>query len=211
MRRRRHRRSSQKQTIQTLRKKKNEQARQLRELHAKVKRLLQARVRKQGPLRDLPQHWQEQVENYKFDAVKAMEALEEVQKEMQADGMVSLLRVHSRGKPHSGEVIEMCMKLMSRALTAPQARDVVRDLMTSAYPNLQENHHYRIPSITAFKKYRRILYAVANFRMIRAINEAEMAHCLHDASTKKRKQIFRLARVWRKTGKLFMLQLGWEF
>ena len=129
-----------------------------------------------------------------------MEAKDQVIEEMKSDGLLSLFEVQKRGEPHRGEVIEFCMKLMSRSLSAPQARDVLRDIMTSVHPNLKHKRDYQIPSEGSLKRYRRCLYLVANHRMILAINEAEGAYLIHDASTKKGKSIFQTSTRLVKSG-----------
>ena len=81
------------------------------------------------------------------DVAKVLEYVRQVKVEMRAEGMLGLLSVHHRGQPHSGEIIEFSMKLMARSLPAQQAKDVIRDVMTSAYPLAEEGRDYQVPSM----------------------------------------------------------------
>lgn len=171
---------------------------QKRALQRKVDRMSQQRSKKKkaGNISDLPVAAQKTIEGYKMDAVKSMEALEEVVAEMKKEGMLSLLSVHQRGQPHSGEMLEMCMKLMSRAISAPQARDVLRDVMSSAYPSLEDKCDYQIPSVTSLQRARRILYAVANNRVLHAVNAAEEVHIMHDPAQRMASRYSRQLAAW---------------
>ena len=195
---------------------KNIQANLKRSLQKQVdqhKKTKEARKQKKSfgkqPLSRLDEGQQEQVKQYQLDAVLAMEAMEDVEAEMTEDGMLSLLTVQKRGQPHSGEMIELCLKLMARAISAPQARQVLRDVMTSAYPHLEEGVGYQLPSPSSLKKYRKCLYAICNNRMIHAMNECEEVHLLHDASTKKAKQIFQTGvKLVDKEGRMVSAPVG---
>jgi hypothetical protein len=160
---------------------KNTQATDKRKLKRKVEALEKKQIKshKPGALSRLQPQDQETIEKYKMDAVKAMEAKEEALLEMKNEGMLSLLSVHQRGQAHSGEMMEFCLKLMSRSLSAPQAVDVLRDVMSSAYPNLVDKVDYQIPSPSSFTMYRKCLYSIANNRMVHAINEADGCFLSH--------------------------------
>ena len=71
-------------------------------------------------------------------------------------------------------MIELGMELMSRGMTAPDARGVFVVFMKAQYPALVLGKDYRVPDPSQFKRWRTWLDALTHYMALSVLNRAKV-------------------------------------
>ena len=83
------------------------------------------------------------------------------------------------------DMMELGMELMSRGMTAPDARGVFIVFMKKAHPAAVLGVDYRVPDAKQFKRWRTWLDPLTHFMALTVLDRAKIVHLLHDGTTKK--------------------------
>ena len=97
--------------------------------------------------------------------------------------------VGKKGENFSQDMIELGLMLMGQQLSGEQAVGVLRAFLFKEYPNKKEGIDYRVPHVSNFKKFRRMLEPMCHFVGLGIMASSKRAHAMSDATKKKKIKI----------------------
>lgn len=92
----------------------------------------------------------------------------------------------TKGEHYGLRMYDLAVRLLSRRLTAAQARGVCRDFLSTLYPGKVEGKNYRVPNLRRWQEWRLWLKPIARHVAVLALMQADRFHSGGDATTKRR-------------------------